>query len=339
MLKSRSNAGPSRRTASSIPSRAHGVPACRPRRLVAGAEGRQHAVPDVLVDKAVVVEHRLGGRDEVAVQHVHDVIGQALLAEGREVPNIREEDREIEFFSLAGGSSRYFVEVEHNDVLCLVEETANDHIALDASLTREAREFIPAPSGCYLLFDLAPRRDIGKPVPDLNTAGRAPAVATALMEVWDPMADRDVKEFLTFGDVFERNFVEVSDSWHDRFPEFPRSPPISTSLCLDSAFRAILNRCRRFSTAVRECQSHAEQRNTSRLPSSRRIRCSRKGRRIMELKAIASINILAIMFSGLDQRKEALAAARVSCMRPELDFGATIMLPWITIGYPNSMAT
>jgi hypothetical protein len=59
----------------------------------------------------------------------------------------------------------------------------------------------------------------------------------------------------------------------------------------------------------------------------------------MELKAIASINILAIMFSGLDQRKEALAAARVSCMRPELDFGATIMLPWITIGYPNSMAT
>jgi hypothetical protein len=49
--------------------------------------------------------------------------------------------------------------------------------------------------------------------------------------------------------------------------------------------------------------------------------------------------MLAIMFSGLDQRKEALAAARVSCMRPELDFGATIMLPWITIGYPNSMAT
>jgi hypothetical protein len=77
---------------------AHRVPACRPRRLVAGAEDRQDAVPDILVNKAVVVEHRLGGRREVAVQHVHDVMGQALLAEDRKVPNIREEDREIEFF-------------------------------------------------------------------------------------------------------------------------------------------------------------------------------------------------------------------------------------------------
>ena len=136
---------------------AHGVAACRPRRLVAGAESSQDAVPDVLVDKAVVVEHRLGGRREVAVQHVHDVIRQALLAVPREVPNIREEDREIEFFALAGGSSPYFLEVEDNDVLCVVEETANDHIALDASLTREARAFIPAPLGCYLLFDLAGR--------------------------------------------------------------------------------------------------------------------------------------------------------------------------------------
>ena len=73
-----------------------------------GCEDRQDAVPDVLVNKAVVVEHRLGGRREVAVQHVHDVMGQAFLAEGREVPNIREEDREIEFFSLAGGSSPLF---------------------------------------------------------------------------------------------------------------------------------------------------------------------------------------------------------------------------------------
>src|SRR6202023_169676 len=131
---------------------AHGVPACGPRRRVAGAEDSQDAVPDVLVDKAVVVEHRLGGRREIAVQHVHDVMGQALLAEGREVPNIREEDRQIEFFSLAGagGSSLCFVEVEDNDVLCVVEETANDHIALDASLTREAREFIPAPLRRYL---------------------------------------------------------------------------------------------------------------------------------------------------------------------------------------------
>jgi hypothetical protein len=173
---------------------AHGVPACCPRRLVAGAESSQDAVPDVLVDKAVVVEHRLGRRREVAVQHMHDVIGQALLAVPREVPNIREEDREIEFFSLAGGSSPYFLEVEDNDVLCVVEETANDHIALDASLTREARAFIPAPLGCYLLFDLAQRRDIGKSVQDLNTAGRAAAVAAALMMVWDPMADGEVKE-------------------------------------------------------------------------------------------------------------------------------------------------
>jgi hypothetical protein len=71
-------------------------------------------------------------------------MGQALLAEGREVPNVGEEDREIDFFSLADVSSLCFVEVEDNDVVCIVEETANDHIALDASLTREARAFIPA---------------------------------------------------------------------------------------------------------------------------------------------------------------------------------------------------
>jgi hypothetical protein len=76
---------------------AHGVPEGRSRRLVAGAEDSQDAIPDVLVNKAVVVEHRLGGRREVAIQHVHDIIGQALLAVGREVPNISEEDREIEF--------------------------------------------------------------------------------------------------------------------------------------------------------------------------------------------------------------------------------------------------
>jgi hypothetical protein len=37
---------------------------------------------------------------------------------------------------------------------------------------------------------------------------------------------------------------------------------------------------------------------------------------IMELNAIASLNMLAIMFSGVDQREEAFAAAPVSCMRP-----------------------
>jgi hypothetical protein len=137
------------------------------------------------------------------------------------------------------------------------------HIALDASLTREAREFIPAPSGCYLLFDLAQRRDIGKSVQDLNTAGRAAAVAAALMEVWHPMADGDVKECLTPGDVFERDFVEVSDPWHDRFPGHSQIAAVSASLCLESAFRA---------------------------------------------------------------------------MRPGSDFGATIMFPWITIGYSKSMA-
>jgi hypothetical protein len=46
-------------------------------------------------------------------------------------------------------------------------------------------------------------------VQDLNTAGRAAAVAAALMEVWNPMADGEVKERLTSGDVFERDFVEV----------------------------------------------------------------------------------------------------------------------------------
>jgi hypothetical protein len=42
------------------------------------------------------------------------------------------------------------------------------------------------------------------------------------MELGDPMADGEVKECLTSGDVFERDFVELSDSRHDRFPRhFP----------------------------------------------------------------------------------------------------------------------
>jgi hypothetical protein len=46
----------------------------------------------------------------------------------------------------------------------------------------------------------------------------------------------------------------------------------------------------------------------------------------MELKAIASLNTLAIMFSGLDQREEAFAAAaKATCMRPGSDFERTVM--------------
>jgi hypothetical protein len=46
----------------------------------------------------------------------------------------------------------------------------------------------------------------------------------------------------------------------------------------------------------------------------------------MEPKAIASLNMLAIMFSGLDHRKEALAAAaKVTCMKPGSDFERTVM--------------
>jgi hypothetical protein len=47
------------------------------------------------------------------------------------------------------------------------------------------------------------------------------------MEVGDPMADGEVKECLTFGDVFERNFVEVSDPWHS-----PRIPQIAASFSI-----------------------------------------------------------------------------------------------------------
>jgi hypothetical protein len=82
-------------------------------------------------------------------------------------------------------------------------------------------------------------------------------------------------------------------------------------LCLESAFRAILKRCCRFSTAVRACQSPAGQRNTSLLAVIETHTLFAQGWRIMELKAIASLNLLAIMFSGLDQREEAFAAATV----------------------------
>lgn len=168
------------------------------------------------------------GSAAAVVQHVHDVIGQALLAVGGEVSNIGEEDCEIELFSLTSGPS-FFVEVEDNNVLSVIEKTTNDHIAVDACLTCEAREFIPAPLGCNSLFELAQCRDIGKSIQDLNTAGRAAPAAAALMEVRDPMADRDVEECLTFGDVFERDFVKVRDFWHDRFTGLSTPPPAPRS--------------------------------------------------------------------------------------------------------------
>jgi hypothetical protein len=36
---------------------------------------------------------------------MHDIVGQILFAVDREVPDIREEDGEIEFFSFSGSSS------------------------------------------------------------------------------------------------------------------------------------------------------------------------------------------------------------------------------------------
>jgi hypothetical protein len=47
------------------------------------------------------------------------------------------------------------------------------------------------------------------------------------MEVGDSMADGEVKECLTSGDVFERDFVEVSDLRHS-----PRIPQIAAGFSI-----------------------------------------------------------------------------------------------------------
>jgi hypothetical protein len=64
------------------------------------------------------------------------------------------------------------------------------------------------------LFDRTRRGNIGKSVQNLNTTSRTVCPAAALMEMWNPVADRYVQECLTFGDIFKRDFVKVSDFWH-----------------------------------------------------------------------------------------------------------------------------
>lgn len=133
---------------------------------------------------------------------------------GGEVPNVGEEDCEIQLLVFASSSPVEFIKVEHDNVLCIIEETADDHATLNAGLTGEPREIVPAPLGCHFLFDYARWRDVGKSVEDLDPAGGAARPASALMEMGDSVAYRDLEQRLTLRHILERGFVKVSDFRH-----------------------------------------------------------------------------------------------------------------------------
>ncbi|WP_411726486.1 hypothetical protein [Methyloglobulus sp.] len=107
------------------------------------------------------MEHRFSSHGEITVEHMHNVVGQVLFTVGCEFPNVAEEDREFDLLPLTGGTALEFVEIENDNVLCVVEESADDHIAVDTSLARQSGEIVPASLGWHLLPDRIRRRNIG----------------------------------------------------------------------------------------------------------------------------------------------------------------------------------
>jgi len=84
----------------------------------------------------------------VAVQEVHDVVWQRFLTLGREVPDIAKENRDLEFFPLPGAKIIQFLEIKDDDFLRPMQQPADDYIAVNLCLARQARVVVPTSLGC-----------------------------------------------------------------------------------------------------------------------------------------------------------------------------------------------
>jgi hypothetical protein len=82
-----------------------------------------------------------------------------------------------------------FVEVQDNDILWIIKEPPDNHVAVNPCLARKARELVPASFRCNPLLDRVPGRDVRDPIQDLDATGGAAPPGSTLVEVWDPLPD------------------------------------------------------------------------------------------------------------------------------------------------------
>jgi hypothetical protein len=199
--------------------RPHGVPAGRLRRFLPNAENGENGVADVFIDKAIVVQHRFGNRREMLVQHVHDVIGQVLLREHREIADVREQNGGLNLFPFAGARALQLVEIENDDVLGVIDEEPDDHIPMDFHLAAQSRVVVPTPLLRHFLFPGVEGRKMGRAVQDLDPAGGAARLSAALMVVGYAATNGDAEQSLPFGDILDGDAaVCINDLVHRPLP-------------------------------------------------------------------------------------------------------------------------
>ena len=197
----------------------HGVAAARLRRFLSDAERRENAVADIFVDKAVVVQNGLGDRCEMLIEHMHDVVGEVLLREGREITDVREKNGGLNLAPLAGAGALQLVEVENDDVLGVIDEEPDDHIPMDFHLAAQARVIVPAALLRDFLLPGIERRKMGRAVQNLDPAGGAARLSATLMVMGDAATNGDAKQGLSLGDILDGDAaVCINDFVHGPLP-------------------------------------------------------------------------------------------------------------------------
>ena len=117
------------------------------------------------------------------VQHMHDVIGQVLLRETREIADVCKKNGGLDLFSFAGAGPLQLGEVENDDVLRVIDEEPDDHISMDFHLAAESRVVVPAPPPRHFLLPLVWGRKMRCAVQDLDPACGAARLSATLMVV------------------------------------------------------------------------------------------------------------------------------------------------------------
>lgn len=153
------------------------------------AEGGEHAVTDIFVDDPAIVEHRFGDGREMVVQHVHDIVGQIALGESREIPDVREQDSRLNFFSFAWPGSMQFVEIQDNNILRIADEETDSDVAMNLRLATKAGELVPPSSRRNLLLPFVRSGNPRNPVQNLHAARRATRLAAALVMMGDSLSN------------------------------------------------------------------------------------------------------------------------------------------------------
>ena len=173
----------------------------------------------VFINEAVIVEHGVGYGYEVAIQHMHDVVGQVIFAMSREVADVGEEDCEFKLLSFSSSHSMQLVEIQDHDILWIIREPADDHVAVNPRLAGKASEFVPAPSGCHLLLARVSGGDMRDPVQNLDATGcaappSATLMSTSLDVIWQTLPDEIESRHSSLGGELGERIAVVKDAKH-----------------------------------------------------------------------------------------------------------------------------